>query len=54
MEVAVLPSGLLLGTAYTTILLAEVLGDKTLFTMGSLAPRHRILPLLAGAARRSP
>ncbi len=43
-------SGLVLGTAYTTVLLAEVLGDKTLFTMGSLAPRHRLPPLLVGAS----
>jgi Ca2+/H+ antiporter, TMEM165/GDT1 family len=27
-----------------------VLGDKTLFTMGSLAPRHRLTPLLASAS----
>ena len=43
-------AALLLGTAYTTVLLAEVLGDKTLFTMGSLAPRHALAPLLAGAS----
>jgi hypothetical protein len=30
--------------------LAEVLGDKTLFTVGSLAPRHRLPPLVAGAS----
>jgi Ca2+/H+ antiporter, TMEM165/GDT1 family len=37
-------------TAYGTVLAAELIGDKTLYTLSSLAARFRIGPILAGAA----
>jgi putative Ca2+/H+ antiporter (TMEM165/GDT1 family) len=40
----------LLLTAYVTVLVAEMVGDKTLYTLGTLATRFRLLPILAGAA----
>lgn len=40
----------LLLTAYGTVLVAELIGDKTLYTLGSLATRFRLGPILAGAA----
>jgi len=36
--------------AYSTVLIAELLGDKTLYTLGALATRFRLLPIAAGAA----
>jgi Ca2+/H+ antiporter, TMEM165/GDT1 family len=36
--------------AYSTVLIAELLGDKTLYTLGVLATRFRLLPIAAGAA----
>ncbi len=36
--------------AYSTILAAELLGDKTLYTLSALATRFRLAPILAGAA----
>ena len=35
--------------AYGAVLLAELLGDKTLYTVGALAARNRLLPVLTGA-----
>lgn len=40
----------LLLTVYGTVLVAELVGDKTLYTLGSLATRFRMAPILAGAA----
>jgi Ca2+/H+ antiporter, TMEM165/GDT1 family len=40
----------LLLTAYGIVLVAELLGDKTLYTLGTLATRFRLFPILAGAA----
>jgi putative Ca2+/H+ antiporter (TMEM165/GDT1 family) len=37
-------------TAYGTVLVAELSGDKLLYTLGALATRFRILPVLTGAA----
>jgi len=39
----------LLLAAYITVLLAELVGDKTLYTVGSLATRHRLVPIVVGA-----
>jgi len=36
--------------AFSTVLLAELLGDKTLYTLGTLATRFRLAPIVAGAA----
>lgn len=36
--------------AYATVLVAELVGDKTLYTLGSLATRFRLGPILIGAA----
>lgn len=36
--------------AYSTVLIAELLGDKTLYTLGVLATRFRLWPIAAGAA----
>jgi len=36
--------------AYGTVLVAELVGDKTLYTLGALATRFRPAPILAGAA----
>lgn len=35
--------------AYSTVLIAELLGDKTLFTLAALATRFRLAPIIAGA-----
>lgn len=35
--------------AYVTVLAAELIGDKTLYTLGSLASRHRVAPVVLGA-----
>jgi len=40
----------LLLTTYGAVLVAELIGDKTLYTLGSLATRFRLGPILAGAA----
>jgi len=40
----------LLLTTYGAVLVAELIGDKTLYTLGSLAARFRLGPILAGAA----
>jgi len=40
----------LLATTYATVLAAELVGDKTLYTLGSLASRYRHLPLALGAS----
>jgi putative Ca2+/H+ antiporter (TMEM165/GDT1 family) len=40
----------LLLTVYGTVLVAELVGDKTLYTLGALATRFRMAPILAGAA----
>lgn len=40
----------LLATVYAAVLAAELLGDKTLYTVGTLATRYRVLPVLLGAA----
>jgi putative Ca2+/H+ antiporter (TMEM165/GDT1 family) len=37
-------------TVYGTVLLAELAGDKTLYTVGSLSTQHRSAPVFAGAA----
>lgn len=34
---------------YSTVAIAEVLGDKTLYTLGTLATRFRLAPILLGA-----
>src|SRR5215471_6881893 len=39
----------LLLTTYGAVLVAELLGDKTLYTLGSLAARFRLGPILGGA-----
>jgi putative Ca2+/H+ antiporter (TMEM165/GDT1 family) len=39
----------LLLTTYGTVLVAELLGDKTLYTLGSLATRFRLGAILGGA-----
>jgi len=36
--------------AFSTVLLAELLGDKTLYTLGTLATRFRLAPIVTGAA----
>ncbi|MFZ5889488.1 MAG: TMEM165/GDT1 family protein [Myxococcota bacterium] len=36
--------------AYSTVLVAELLGDKTLYTLAALATRFRAAPIVAGAA----
>ncbi len=36
-------------TVYLTVLLAELAGDKTLYTVGTLATSYRILPVIAGS-----
>ena len=36
--------------AYSTVLVAELLGDKTLYTLAALATRFRLLPIVTGAA----
>jgi putative Ca2+/H+ antiporter (TMEM165/GDT1 family) len=36
--------------AYSTVLIAELLGDKTLYTLAALATRFRLAPIVAGAA----
>jgi putative Ca2+/H+ antiporter (TMEM165/GDT1 family) len=36
-------------TVYLTVLLAELLGDKTLYTVGTLATTHRVAAVLGGA-----
>lgn len=36
--------------AYSTILVAELLGDKTLYTLSALATRFRLAPIVLGAA----
>jgi putative Ca2+/H+ antiporter (TMEM165/GDT1 family) len=38
-----------LASSYVAVLAAEIVGDKTLYTLGSLSTRHRIAPLAAGA-----
>jgi len=40
----------LLLTAYVTVLIAELVGDKTLYTLSTLTTRFRLLPVLSGAA----
>jgi putative Ca2+/H+ antiporter (TMEM165/GDT1 family) len=39
----------LLATAFATVLTAELLGDKTLLALGTLATRYGAAPILAGA-----
>ncbi|HEX8110739.1 MAG TPA: TMEM165/GDT1 family protein [Kofleriaceae bacterium] len=39
-----------LTSAYVAVLGAEVVGDKTLYTVGSLAAHHRISAVVAGAS----
>jgi len=36
--------------SYATVLVAELVGDKTLYTLGSLATQFRLGPILVGAA----
>jgi putative Ca2+/H+ antiporter (TMEM165/GDT1 family) len=36
--------------AFSTVLIAELLGDKTLFTLSALATRFRLAPIILGAA----
>lgn len=40
----------LVWASYGTVLVAELAGDKSLYTLGSLATRFAFAPLLAGAA----
>jgi putative Ca2+/H+ antiporter (TMEM165/GDT1 family) len=40
----------LLLTTYGAVLVAELIGDKSLYTLSSLAARFRLGPILAGAA----
>src|SRR4051812_48620951 len=42
--------GALLLTAYVTVLIAELIGDKLFYTLGALATRFRPAPVMAGAA----
>ena len=42
--------GSLLAAVYFTVLVAELVGDKTLYTLGTLATRFRAGPILAGAS----
>lgn len=37
-------------SVYVTVLGAEVVGDKTLYTVGSVAARRRVAPVIAGAS----
>jgi putative Ca2+/H+ antiporter (TMEM165/GDT1 family) len=37
-------------TAYVTVLIAELVGDKTLYTLGTLSAKYRALPILLGAS----
>ena len=36
--------------AYVTVLIAELVGDKTLYTLGTLSAKYRALPILVGAS----
>jgi Ca2+/H+ antiporter, TMEM165/GDT1 family len=36
--------------SYTIVFGAEIVGDKTIYTLGSLAARYRVLPLFAGSS----
>jgi putative Ca2+/H+ antiporter (TMEM165/GDT1 family) len=36
--------------SYTIVFGAEIVGDKTVYTLGSLAARYRVLPLFAGSS----
>jgi putative Ca2+/H+ antiporter (TMEM165/GDT1 family) len=36
-------------SVYVAVLGAEIVGDKTLYTVGSLAARHRVAPVVVGA-----
>ena len=38
------------GTTYVAVLIAELRGDKTIFTMSALATRFKIVPALIGAS----
>src|ERR1700733_8429023 len=40
----------LLAAVYVAVLVAELLGDKTLYTLGTLATRFAVGPILAGAS----
>jgi putative Ca2+/H+ antiporter (TMEM165/GDT1 family) len=40
----------LLLASYVVVFIAELLGDKTLYTLGTLATRRRLLPLVCGSA----
>jgi putative Ca2+/H+ antiporter (TMEM165/GDT1 family) len=37
-------------TAYLTVLIAELVGDKTLYTLGTLSAKYRALPIMLGAS----
>jgi putative Ca2+/H+ antiporter (TMEM165/GDT1 family) len=37
-------------TVYSTVLVSEIVGDKTLYTVGALASQHRASAVLAGGA----
>jgi putative Ca2+/H+ antiporter (TMEM165/GDT1 family) len=43
-------SAALVWASYGTVLVAELAGDKSLYTLGSLATRFAFAPILAGAA----
>jgi Ca2+/H+ antiporter, TMEM165/GDT1 family len=36
--------------SYTVVFGAEIVGDKTIYTLGSLAARYQVLPLFAGSS----
>ena len=40
----------LFATAYVTVLIAELVGDKTLYTLGTLGAKYRALPIMLGAS----
>jgi putative Ca2+/H+ antiporter (TMEM165/GDT1 family) len=39
-----------IASAYVAVLVAELAGDKTLYTLGTLAGRHSPMPILIGAS----
>ena len=40
----------ILFAAYLAVLVAELVGDKTIYTLGALASRYRVVPVLVGAS----
>ena len=40
----------IVASVFVAVLAAELVGDKTLYTLGALATRYRVAPVLAGAS----